>query len=147
MGSSEALDELKQRMVALEQSVNRSIALTASHKEVSSCTSQRKRTSDEAFGDDDPGHHPNTKNYDDYPTPPFSTCEAQNLIQQELSHVSNTNESKLTAFHSALSSLKQSLNTSIISSTSPEQLFSDEYLEGLPKPPVELVQSMLQCKV
>lgn len=149
VGSSEALDELKQRMTALEQSVNRSISLkTPSKVAISPDPPSGKRTSFEAFGADEPRRRSHAKNDDHhYSTPPFSTFEAQNLIQQELFLVPSINESKLTAFHSALSSLKQSLNTSFISSKSPDPPFSDEYLEGLPTPPVELIQSMLQCKI
>lgn len=47
-----------------------------------------------------------------YSTPPYSTVEAQNMIQQELVQGAKLSKQKREAFHAALASLSDSLGTS-----------------------------------
>ena len=47
-----------------------------------------------------------------YTTPPFSTMEAQNMIEQELRQGKKLSKQKREAFHAALRSLSDSLTTS-----------------------------------
>lgn len=79
-------------------------------------------------------------------TPPFSAHEAQKLIQKELNHPFSLNSKKQVAFHSALSSLRQSLNTSIMANRFSRATIPEEALEDLPMPSIALMQWMLQCK-
>ena len=142
-------------MTALESVVSQSMASTAAHapehtglanplQQVSQ--QNRKRSSTEAFGIDYSAREPPyiKSGSDFYSTPPFSAYEAQNLIQQELSSTVDSNKSQRSALHSALSSLKQRLNTTI--PTAPSHLLStSEDLQRFPMPSVELIQWMLQC--
>jgi hypothetical protein len=81
-------------------------------------------------------------------TPSFSTSEAQTLIQQKLNHTTGLSPKKRIAFQAALSSLKQSLNTSIneleLESSDSKAV---ERLDNLSIPDTTLMQWMLRCKV
>ncbi|PVH87787.1 hypothetical protein DL98DRAFT_648735 [Cadophora sp. DSE1049] len=154
--SFDALHEIKSRMTALESAVSQSIALATANTSKPAIFSNtleraprqdRKRTSTEAFGVDTPARDsPYVKSGSDvYSTPPFSTYEAQNLIQQELSSTPGSSKNQRTALRSALSSLKQSLNTTI-NHAPPEVPSTLEDLQSLPMPSIELIQWMLQSK-
>ncbi|KAG4433192.1 hypothetical protein IFR05_011327 [Cadophora sp. M221] len=146
---------IKSRMIALENTVSRSIALANSNTSSSRISSnplektsrqEKKRTSTEAFGvDNPPRDSPYVKPGGDYySTPPFSASEAQSLIQQELISTPDSSKTKRSALHSALLSLKQRLNTTV--QHPPNDVCTLEELQGLPMPPVELIQWMLQSK-
>lgn len=80
-------------------------------------------------------------------TPPFSAYEAQHLIHEELKHDDGLNSTKRETFYSALSSLKEALNTSMVKHES-QQLTSVELCPGkVELPSVALIQWMLQCKM
>ncbi|KAH6721068.1 hypothetical protein BKA61DRAFT_150913 [Leptodontidium sp. MPI-SDFR-AT-0119] len=151
----DALHEIKSRMIALENTVSQSIALSNSNASSSRISSnplekssrqEKKRTSAEAFGvDTPPRDSPYIKTGSDYySTPPFSTYEAQSLIRQELSSTPDSSKTKRTALHSALLSLKQKLNTTV--QHLPNDVNTLEELQSLPMPPIELIQWMLQSK-
>lgn len=142
-------------MIALENTVSQSIALSNSNASSSRISSnplekssrqEKKRTTAEAFGvDTPPRDSPYIKTGSDYYlTPPFSTYEAQSLIRQELSSTPDSSKTKRTALHSALLSLKQKLNTTV--QHLPNDVNTLEELQSLPMPPIELIQWMLQCK-
>jgi len=154
--STEAIKGIEAELAALKDSVNYLIALstkTTSGASISEALA-RKRAYAEAFEDTIP-QHPSPPvsqisctiaESDCRPTPPFSACEARTLIQEELGRIPQSSTSKQAALHSALLSLKQNLNTSIIDYDSPNVFTSGHQLEKLEIPPVTLMQWMLQCR-
>lgn len=78
-------------------------------------------------------------------TPPFSACEAQSLIQQELNRVPNSDKAKQVALNSALQRLKKSLNTSIVNKCIENRSNDAPALGDMATPPVSLIQWMLRC--
>lgn len=155
--SLEAINEMKQRMETLERSVGKLVAFStiSSTDSHGSTITPRKRPYSEAIAEDigrDSSFSRSRSPYitagaESHATPPFSAYEAQTLIQGELTRASNLSTKKQAAFHSALLSLKQSLNTSIITHD-PQNLTSfKQSLENRPIPHVTLIQWMLQCKL
>lgn len=112
---------------------------------------RRKRTNSGASGENGTQESPSSKMWStytaepSYSTPPFSAVEAQNMIQQVLSQGKKMSKQKRDAYHSALGSLSESLNTSYhdtcsIPSDSDEFLRTKELLENSTIPDVEVVQ-------
>jgi len=144
--SSEAIIEIKGRMSTLESSINHLINLST--KPNVDIHSPRDRPKKRARADiQNEGFSPYiTTGSESHLTPPFSAFEACTLIQDELGRVPSLSMKKQAAFHSALSSLRQSLNTSIINHDFPSTTISEEALGHLSIPPLSLIQWMLQCK-
>ncbi|RDL32673.1 uncharacterized protein BP5553_09129 [Venustampulla echinocandica] len=151
---SEAINEIKERITTLESSVSDLIALTT--KSIidphNTKTAPRKRTRMEAFGGDPYQYEsPRGSNFayisataESHVTPPFSAYEAQTMIQEELTRAPGLSAKKQAAFQSALSSLKQSLNTSMIDHDPSSERNLEQDLENLSIPHITLIQWMLQ---
>ncbi|EPE26382.1 hypothetical protein GLAREA_02294 [Glarea lozoyensis ATCC 20868] len=142
-----AINEIKSRMTALENSLSQLIAIQTKQTPISprdSCTS-RKRNRAEAFDEAaylsrelaPPFAYGSSVSH---PTPPFSAAEAHTLIQEELSRTTGLNSSKQAVFRSALSSLKDILNTSLGHAHD----FGEIDLNKSVKPHITIMQWMLQ---
>jgi hypothetical protein len=150
--SVDAINEIKGRMTTLESSLSHLIAISTSSSARSPQNTSRKRARTEAWHGDIFQKLSRSSSpciaagSESNPTPPFSANEAQTLIQEELSHGPSLSMTKQAAFHSALSSLKQTLNTSIKDHESPDSTTSERTLEDLQIPHITLIQWMLQCR-
>ena len=137
-------------MATMEKSLSHLILLSTNSKVSSQDTSRKRTRTDASHGNISQKLSRSSSPYitagsQSNSTPPFSAHEAQTLIQ-EVGRCSNLTTTKQAAFHSALSSLKQTLNTSIQEHDSKEELNPERALEALPIPHIALIQWMLQCK-
>lgn len=138
---------MKHRVGTLERSVNALLESSSGVRQTSDDQgkSSKKRSATQAFGS--ATHREDGPTKSEAPTPPpFSAFEAQSMIKQEIGRLPYTSESRKDAFYSALSTLKQSLNTAIVF---PDGIDWDKMpvrMEGLTLPSVELIHWMLQCK-
>jgi len=143
-------------MTSLESSLATLIALSTGDKSYNTSPNgsvSKKRTRTEAFHE--PPNARSLRGASPYltcqsesnPTPPFSAHEAQTLIQEELDHGHGLSSSKQAAFHSALLSLKQTLNTSIVQHESRKPAVMEPDLGQFQIPNIALMQWMLQCKI
>ncbi|KAH8671773.1 hypothetical protein BGZ60DRAFT_527225 [Tricladium varicosporioides] len=143
---SESINEIKTRMNTLEASVNQLVAISIkSQSEPEERASKRSRVVDGDFTT-----VPRSCSTfipspaESHTTPPFSTYEAQTLIQQEICRIPGSSTTKQAALQAALSSLKQNLNTSIVNSQSVCPKPEHRALSDFPLPHVTLLQWMLR---
>ncbi|KAH6669054.1 hypothetical protein B0J14DRAFT_599954 [Halenospora varia] len=143
---SESINEIKTRMNTLEASVSQLVAISIkSQSEAEERASKRSRVLDGDFTvlpRSCSAFIPSPA--ESHTTPPFSTYEAQTLIQEEICRIPGSSTSKQAALQAALSSLKQNLNTSIVNSKSVCQKAEDQALGDFPLPHVTLLQWMLR---
>ena len=138
-------------MTTIEKSLSHLIQLSANSNVPSQDASRKRTRTDASHGNVSRKLSRSSSPYitagsQSNPTPPFSAHEAQTLIQ-EVGRCSNLTTTKQAAFHSAMSPLKQTLNTSIQEHDSRELSTSERALEALPIPHIALIQWMLQCKI
>jgi hypothetical protein len=119
MTRSDSIEELKERLSVLENSMSQliqngsTIAQTTYQNPASSIKHSSnlpiKRSSSTAFGYRDLGQSPSDSKYS---TPLFSVSEAQIAIENEIQSAPNLSEKRRAVFNAAINSLKHSLDAS-----------------------------------
>ncbi|KAF4633140.1 hypothetical protein G7Y89_g4977 [Cudoniella acicularis] len=152
--SSEAINEIKTRMTTLEGSVRKLVALSTQTQLESGSPRGQKRARTKAF-DENTSHSATTSRAcspfvttgsESHATPPFSAYEARTLIQEELCRVPRSNTSKHIALQSALTAIKQNLNTNLINHDSSISVAHEHPVTEFPTPPISLMQWMLRSE-
>ena len=168
--SNETRQEMEARMANLENTITKMGASkftggtpsvlskpctsdTLSSRSDSECShpNRQKRTNSAAFKEYSIGEMSSFKMWSTYTSNTsdspalFSAVEAQSMIQQVLDQGSRLSKQKRAAFHSALGTLSESLNTSYndassISANTDELLYSEEWWEDPAIPDVEVIQ-------
>jgi hypothetical protein len=155
MCSSDTLNDIKQRMGTLEASLSQLIALqTHSVQDLSTPRSppRKRRRAEELDRDLHNQDSPNisspyvTAAAESQKVSPFCTVEVQTLIQNEFKWALGLDRKQEAAFKSALTSLKEKLNTSFFESDAINEDVSDKALKEMSIPHLSLIQWMLLCK-
>ncbi|CZR59387.1 uncharacterized protein PAC_09279 [Phialocephala subalpina] len=138
--------QLHKRITSLEGSVNELLTFMKGWSSTGNARSisSRKRTGTEAFGRSESTSSPRPIRLT---VPTVSAHKAQMLIQHELNRVPIVLKDKHSALCSALSFLKDSLNTEMTEDYTSGDVPSREYLESSAMPDAPLIQWMLQCTV